>query len=127
MRDVCNEAIPFRPYCEDVVTRTRNVIEYMLVLALCLVMTVGSSDGYGVSWKSVLTSVTSSRLHPSYDDCLEDKRRLSGLFCAVLCTTVVHNDTHTYEQFLKMSVRLGLGPTDRPHYSVSSIRPHLRM
>ena len=30
-------AVPFRPYCEGVVTRTRNVSEYMLVLALCLV------------------------------------------------------------------------------------------
>jgi len=29
-------AVPFRPYCEGVVTRTRNVSEYMLVLALCL-------------------------------------------------------------------------------------------
>jgi len=29
--------IPFRPYCEDVVTRTRNVSECMLVLALRLV------------------------------------------------------------------------------------------
>jgi len=27
----------------------------------------------------------------------------------VLCVTVVHNDTHTYEQFLKISVGLGLG------------------
>ena len=31
-------AIPFRQYCGGVVTRTRNVSEYMLVLALCLVM-----------------------------------------------------------------------------------------
>jgi len=31
-------AVPFRPYCGDVVTRTRNVSEYMLVLALCLVI-----------------------------------------------------------------------------------------
>ena len=31
------------------------------------------------------------------------------LFCAVLCTTVVHNDMHTHEQFLKISVVLGLG------------------
>jgi len=30
-------AIPFRPYCGGVVTRTRNVSEYMLVLDLCLV------------------------------------------------------------------------------------------
>jgi len=30
-------AIPFRPYFGDVVTRTHNVSEYMLVLALCLV------------------------------------------------------------------------------------------
>ena len=32
--------VPFRPYCGGVVTRTRNVSEYMLVLALCLVMIV---------------------------------------------------------------------------------------
>jgi len=31
------------------------------------------------------------------------------MFCAVLCSTVVHNDMHTYEQFLKMSVDLDLG------------------
>jgi len=31
-------AVPFRPYCGGVVTRTRNVSEYMLVLALCLVV-----------------------------------------------------------------------------------------
>jgi len=39
VRDViCNEAVPFRPYCAaGVATRTRNVSEYMLVLALCLV------------------------------------------------------------------------------------------
>jgi len=38
VRDViCNEAVPFRLYCEVVVTRTRNVSECMLVLALCLV------------------------------------------------------------------------------------------
>jgi len=38
VRDViCHEAVPFRPYCGDVVTRTRNVSEYMLVIALCLV------------------------------------------------------------------------------------------
>jgi len=24
--------------------------------------------------------------------------------CAVLCTTVVHSETHTHEQFLKLSV-----------------------
>jgi len=30
-------AVPFRPYSVGVVTRTQNVSEYMLVLALCLV------------------------------------------------------------------------------------------
>ena len=30
--------------------------------------------------------------------------KLSQLFCAVLCMTVVHNDAHTHEQFLKLSV-----------------------
>jgi len=34
---------------------------------------------------------------------------LSELFCAVLCMTVVHSDTYTREQFLKMNVGLGLG------------------
>jgi len=36
--------------------------------------------------------------------------KLSELFCAVLCTTVVHNDTHThtYEHLLKINVGLGL-------------------
>ena len=34
-----------------------------------------------------------------------EPEKLSELFCAVLCTTVVH----TYEQFLKMSVGLRLG------------------
>ena len=33
-------AVPFRPYCGGVVTRTRNVSNCMLVLALCLVMAV---------------------------------------------------------------------------------------
>jgi len=33
----------------------------------------------------------------------------SELFCAVLCTAVVHNNTHTYVQFLKINVGLGLG------------------
>ena len=37
---ICNEAVPFRPYCAGVATRTRNVSEYMLVLALCLVFSV---------------------------------------------------------------------------------------
>ena len=32
--------VPFRPYCGGVVMRTRNVSEYMLVLALCLVLYV---------------------------------------------------------------------------------------
>jgi len=35
---ICNEAVPFRPYCAGDATRTRNVSEYMLVLALCLVL-----------------------------------------------------------------------------------------
>ena len=37
---ICNEAVPFRPYCAGVATRTRNVSEYMLALALCLVTIV---------------------------------------------------------------------------------------
>ena len=45
----------------------------------------------------------------SFDDCLEDKReKLSELFFAVLYTTVVHNDKHIPEQFLKLNVSLGV-------------------
>ena len=47
--------------------------------------------------------------HPSMDldhgdDCLEDKME-NRQNCSVLCcvSTVVHNDTHTYEQLLKVS------------------------
>jgi len=29
-------------------------------------------------------------------DCLEVRGKLSGLFCAVLCVTVVHNAMHTH-------------------------------
>jgi len=42
----CNEAVPFRLYCGDVVTRTRNVSEYMLVLAVCLVVPSVPSVNY---------------------------------------------------------------------------------
>ena len=35
---ICNEVVSFRPYCAGVATRTRNVSEYTLVLALCLVL-----------------------------------------------------------------------------------------
>jgi len=34
---ICNKTVSFRPYCARVATRTQNVSEYMLVLALCLV------------------------------------------------------------------------------------------
>ena len=35
-------------------------------------------------------------MHWRNDDCLEGERRLSGLFYALLCTTVVHSAMHTY-------------------------------
>jgi len=50
----------------------------------------------------------SSRHHLSYGDCLEDKRE-NIHFCAALCTTVVHSGMPRYEQFLQVSVGLGLG------------------
>jgi len=40
--------------------------------------------------------LSSSGLHQSYDVCIEE--RLSYLFFAVLCTTVVHSDMHTHQQ-----------------------------
>jgi len=44
-------------------------------------------------------------------DALEEGK-LSELFCAVLCTTVVNNDmhtVHTYERFLKIVLGNGKG------------------
>jgi len=38
VRRYLQRGFPFRPYCAGVATRTRNVSEYMLVLALCLVL-----------------------------------------------------------------------------------------
>jgi len=40
---------------------------------------------------------------------MEDKREDIRIACSVLlCTTVVHGDMHAYEQFLKLTVGLGL-------------------
>ena len=58
---ICNEAVPFRPYCGGVVTRTRNVSEYMpqymLVLALCLIKKAVKTQLHKVessdNWQSV--------------------------------------------------------------------------
>ena len=46
--------VPFRPYCGGVVTRTRNVSEYMLVLAVCLVLRMCSrlGDSFNGSYSS---------------------------------------------------------------------------
>jgi len=41
---MCNEAVPFRPYRTGVAMRTRNVSEYILVLALCLVQIVDINE-----------------------------------------------------------------------------------
>jgi len=37
-------AVPFRPYCGGVLTRTRNVSKYMLALAVCLVFVFRSFE-----------------------------------------------------------------------------------
>ena len=42
--DICNEAVPFRPYCAGVITQSRNVSEYILVLAVCLVQIVDINE-----------------------------------------------------------------------------------
>jgi len=53
--------IPFRTYCRGVVMRTQNVSEYMLVLALCLVVIVSSSISsvQSSNWTSDLFSTYS--------------------------------------------------------------------
>ena len=42
-----------------------------------------------------LAPFSSDRQHLSYDGCLEVRGGLSELFCAVLCTEVVHSHKHT--------------------------------
>jgi len=46
-------AVPCRPYCGGVITRTRNVGECMPVLALCLVPLVDNRMGGSLAGKSV--------------------------------------------------------------------------
>ena len=40
--------------------------------------------------------VPSNRHHRSSGDCLEGKGKISGLFCAILCATIVHSAMHTH-------------------------------
>jgi len=47
-------------------------------------------------WFAKQVLLPSNRHCRSNDDCLEGKRKLSGLFCAVLCATVVHSAMHTH-------------------------------
>ena len=61
-------ALPFRLYCGGIVTRTRNVTEYMLVLALCLVSTFRTMHAlklpavpHQTKWRH-LASIPSSQL-----------------------------------------------------------------
>jgi len=55
---------------------------------------------------SAATPLCSSRQRLSNVNCLEVRRAKSKPFCTVLCTTVVHNETHT--QFLNLNVGFGL-------------------
>jgi len=47
-------AVPFHPYCGGVVMRTQNVSEYMLVLALCLVIII-ITDIYKAQYRLMAT------------------------------------------------------------------------
>jgi len=65
-------AVPFRPYCGDVVTRTQNVSEYMIVLALCLVSFVVVSGFLSDNFVVGLTNVSPTTAAPTlwnYDVC----------------------------------------------------------
>jgi len=55
-------AVPFRPYSGGVVTRTQNVSEYMLVLALCVfifatVLTVVDEELYLIEFSKLLSKL----------------------------------------------------------------------
>ena len=67
-------AVPFRPYCAGVATRTQNVSEYMFVLALCLVL-----------YSATATAVVQSRVHDPVQ-CIISCRFVSATkFRVVLC------------------------------------------
>ena len=54
--------------------------------------------------------LSSSRRHLSYDGCLQDKREnCHNCFCCVVYDSCAQWYAHTYEQFLQLSVGLGLG------------------
>ena len=68
---ICNEAVQFRSYCAGVATRTRNVSEYMLVLALCLVLLYCSDETQDICGidRSVVQSIAQSPWrHPRAKD-----------------------------------------------------------
>ena len=54
-------AVPFRPYCGGVVTRTRNVSEYMLVLAVCLVYVCNAANAVEIGRRALRRTELSSR------------------------------------------------------------------
>ena len=64
-------AVPFRPYC-GVVMRTRNVSEYMLVLALCLVniiiYTNKNTAAVTVSWVLITRYISLDRVIQSWNN-----------------------------------------------------------
>jgi len=62
-----------------------------------------------ISPVSLIVPLPSNRQHLSNDNCMEDKREDYETFCPVLCSTVVHIDTHTHEEFLQLTVGLDLG------------------
>jgi len=48
-------------------------------------------------WQPRRIPLPSNRHHRSCGDCLEGKgEKLSGLFCAILCATIVHSAMHTH-------------------------------
>ena len=88
----------------DAIWRTRCVKR-----GRCYSATIHTVDV--LSRSSSLVRIPSSRQRPSSDGCPDDKRE-DHQNCSVYCivdATVVHNDTQTYEQFLKFTIGLHLG------------------
>ena len=78
-------AIPFCPYCGGVVTRNRNVSEYMLVLTLCLVFICRSTCTVRSKINASLSIPTVVRYRRSY---------LSGSRCKWFAYGPDANDLH---------------------------------
>jgi len=92
----------------------RNIAAVSVSVCLFVVCPLAYVHHYNGAVRSAGTSdilpLPSSRHHLSYDDCLDDEGKLSELYCALLCTAVVHSNTHTLKAKFHYAILSQTGP-----------------